>query len=119
VLPGQKIIFKQGSKVPIVTAIIDAETSTPKSQVQYQDVGILIEATADEIQNGVHLRSKVSQSSLAEEKSGLGAQDPIIRETVLEGISTLVLGKPLILGSFDIPGSTRKQSVEVVIEFVR
>jgi hypothetical protein len=89
------------------------------AKVQYQDVGLLIEATADEIQNGVRLRSKISQTSLAGEKSGLGAQDPIIHETELEGISILVLGKPQMLGSLDLAGGSRKQEIEVMVEVVQ
>jgi hypothetical protein len=59
------------------------------------------------------------QSGIAEERSGIGTQDPIIRQTTLEGTSTLVQGKPLVLGSLDVPGSTRHQEVEVVSELVR
>ncbi len=44
---------------------------------------------------------------------------PVIRQTTLEGTSTLVQGKPLVLGSLDVPGSTRHQEVEVVSELVR
>jgi hypothetical protein len=67
----------------------------------------------------VRLRTKLVQSGIAEERSGIGAQDPIIRQTTLEGTSTLVQGKPLVLGSLDVPGSTRHQEVEVVSELVR
>jgi hypothetical protein len=67
----------------------------------------------------VRLRTKVVQSSIAEHKSGVGTQDPVIRQTTLEGTSTLVQGKPLVLGSLDIPGSTRHQEVEVLSELVR
>jgi hypothetical protein len=34
----------------------------------------------------------------------VGEQDPIVRQTVLEGTSFLTLGTPLMLGSVDIPG---------------
>jgi len=77
------------------------------------------DATLDEFANGVRLRSKVEQSSIAEEKSGVGAQDPIVRQTVMESTSFLTQGKPLMLGSVDIPGSTRHLDVEVVMELVK
>jgi hypothetical protein len=38
---------------------------------------------------------------------------------VLDGLSALVPGKPQILGSFDVPGNTRHEEVEVVAELVR
>ena len=103
----------------VVTGTIDAARATPGTQVQYVDVGLSIEASVDGYADGLRLRTKVEQSSLAEEKSGMGAQDPVIRQTVLEGTSTLALGKPLVLGSMDLPGSTRKQDIEVVAELVK
>ncbi len=76
------------------------------------------DATMEELANGARLRSKVEQLSMAEQTSGVGLQDPIIRQSSLEGTSFLTLGKPLVLGSIDIPGSTRHLDVEVVMEQV-
>lgn len=115
VVSGGKTSLKQGSKVPLVTGVVNEGTPTSNSQVQYIDVGLNIDASLD----GERLRTKVEQSSVAEEKSGIGAQDPVIRQTTLEGTSTLSPGKPLVLGSLDVPGSTRHQEVEVVSELVR
>jgi hypothetical protein len=53
---------------------------------------------------------------MAEERSGVGPQDPIVRQTALEGTSFLTPGKPVILGSLDIPGSTRHLDVDVMME---
>jgi type II secretory pathway component GspD/PulD (secretin) len=119
VATGGKTVLKQGSKVPVVIGANHAGSAEQSSQVQYLDVGLNIEASLDSYLDGVRLRTKVEQSSLAEEKSGLGMQDPVIRQTLLEGTSTLVQGKPLVLGSLDIPGSTRHQEIEVVSELVR
>ena len=85
----------------------------------YIDVGLNFDATLDEFANGVRLRTKVDESSVAEERSGVGPQGPVVRQTSLEGTSFLTPGKPLVLGSLDIPGSTRHQEVEVVMEAVR
>lgn len=117
VVTGQRTVLKQGDKVPIVTGSITEGTST-KSQVTYLDIGLNFDATLDEFVNGVRLRTKVEQLSVAEEKSGVGAQDPIIRQTTLEGASFLALGKPLMLGSLDIPDSTRHLDLGVVMEQV-
>ena len=116
---GERQVFKQGSRVPIVTGNFGVKTSTENTVVEYQDVGLTIEATLAGYADGARLISKVSQSSLAEEKSGVGPQDPVIRQTALDGTSILELSKPLVLGSFDLPGGTRKQEVEVVAEVVR
>ena len=115
---GSKTDLKQGSKVPIL-ALSGAATSS--TEVTYLDVGLEIEASLDGYLDGVRLRSRLVQSSLAEEKPGaaMSSSDPVIRQTALEGTSTLIQGKPLILGSLDLPGSTRHQEVEVVAEVVR
>jgi hypothetical protein len=76
------------------------------------------DATMDEVANGARLRSKVEQLGMAEQTSGVGLQDPIIRQSLLEGTSFLTLGKPLVLGSIDIPGSTRHLDIEVMMEQV-
>jgi type II secretory pathway component GspD/PulD (secretin) len=119
VASGGRTIFKQGNKVPIVTGRFNEETSNANSQVQYLDVGLNIDATLDAYSDGLRLHTKVEQSSIADEKSGIGAQDPVVRQTTLEGVSTLIQGKPVVLGSLDTPGSTRRQEIEVVSELVR
>ncbi|HEX3374355.1 MAG TPA: hypothetical protein VHS13_09105 [Edaphobacter sp.] len=114
--PGQRTVLKQGSKVPIATASSSATGNGAQTQVTYIDVGMNFDVTMDELANGARLRSKVEQLSTAEQTSSLGLQDPIIRQSLLEGTSFLTLGKPMVLGSIDIPGSTRRLDVEVVME---
>ena len=117
VASGSKTDFKQGSRIPIVVATNAAPGSN--TEVTYLDIGQEIEASLDGYLDGVRLRTKIVQSSVAEDKPGVGTQDPVIRQTTLEGTSTLVQGKSLVLGSLDVPGSTRHQEVEVVSELVR
>jgi type II secretory pathway component GspD/PulD (secretin) len=116
---SERTIFKQGSKVPIVTGSFETGSSAANTQVQYQDVGLAINFTVEGRADGVALQSKVEQSTLAEDKSGVGPQDPVLRQSVLEGSTALTLGKPLVLGSLDIPGTTRKQEISVVSELVK
>jgi type II secretory pathway component GspD/PulD (secretin) len=119
IVSGEKTDLKQGSKIPILTGESGPGTSDHNSQVEYEDIGLTLEASLDGYTDGVRLRTRVAESSLAPEKSGVGEQDPVIRQTTLEGTSNLVLGKPLSLGSLDIPGSTRHQDIEVVAELIR
>jgi type II secretory pathway component GspD/PulD (secretin) len=119
VASGSKTDFKQGSRVPIATGSRNSTSGGPDTELTYIDVGQEIEATLDSYLDGVRLRTRVVQSSIAEDKPGLGTPAPVIRQTTLEGTSTLVQGKPLVLGSVDVPGSTRHQEVEVVSELVR
>jgi hypothetical protein len=117
VASGSRTDAKQGSRVPISVATNAAPGSN--AEITYIDIGQEIEASLDGYFDGVRLRTKVVQSSIAEDKPGIGTPDPVIRQTTLEGTSTLVQGKPLVLGSLDIPGSNRHQEVEVVSELVR
>jgi type II secretory pathway component GspD/PulD (secretin) len=117
---GQRTVMKQGSRVPIATGSYKAGgTSDTQTQFTYLDIGMNFDATLDETANGAKLRTKVEQLSIAEEHSGVGPQDPIVRQAEMEGMTYLTLGKPQVLGSLDIPGSTRHLDVEVVMELVR
>jgi len=119
VVTGQKTNLKQGSKVPVLTGSYDPGSSKEQTQYTYLDVGMNFAATLDEFANGVRLQSKVEQSSIADDKTGVIPQAPIVRQCVLEGTAFLGLGKPLMLGSVDIPGSTRHLDIGVVMELVQ
>jgi hypothetical protein len=113
---GQHVTLKEGSRVPMATGSVGgAQTS-----FQYLDVGMNFDATLNSIEGGGVLKSKVEQSGVAAESVAIGdSHEPVIRQTALEGTSVLTLGKPLVLGSVDVPGSTRHLDVEVVMELVK
>lgn len=113
VISGERTTLKQGSRTPIVTGSYDGGKSGTQTQVTYIDTGLNFDVLLDESADAIRLRSKVEQSSIADQVSGVGPQDPIIRQTVLQGTSFLTVGKPLVLGSLDIPGSTRRLDVAV------
>jgi hypothetical protein len=115
VVAGGKSALKHGNRVPIITGMLGKDSAAQSSQVQYLDVGLNIEASMD----GERLRSKVEETSVSDEKSGVGAQDPIVRQTVVEGMSDMVPGKSFVLGSLDVPGSTRHQEIAVTAELVQ
>ncbi len=115
VMAGQRTVMKQGSKVPLVTGSSGGSSGT-ESQVTYLDVGMNFDATLEPYGNGARLKTKVEQLGIAEERSGVGPQDPIVRQTSLEGTSFLMPGKPMVLGSLDVPGSTRHVDVDVMME---
>lgn len=116
---GERAILKQGSKVPIVTGTSTESSSALTSQVQYEDVGLTIEASIGGSTDLVHLHTKIAQSNVADTRIGAGTPDPTIQQTVLEETAALVPGKPLVLGSLDTPGSTHREEVSVVSELVR
>ena len=116
---GAKTELREGNRVPISTSSLAPGNTSGQAQVSYIDIGLNIQAALDQSTEGLNLRSKIEQSSVAEERSGLGTPDPIIRQTILEGTSSLVPGKALTLGSLDIPGSTRHLDVDAVLEPIR
>lgn len=121
---GQNTKLKQGSRVPIATGSYNPTATTGDSprpagvqtQFTYIDIGMNFDATLTAQGDGASLKSFVDQSSLAPETSGLGAQDPIVRQTELSGVFSLTNGKPLVIGSLDIPGTTRRLDIEVLME---
>ncbi len=118
-ITGEKAVMKQGNRIPLVSGRSDSDASNASTQVQYVDLGLTIEASLDAVPDSLRLHSKIDQSGTSEEKSGLGAQDPVIHQTSLDSHATLVPGKPLVLGSLDVPGSSRHIEVEVVAELVK
>ena len=68
VAEGTRTILKQGSRVPIVTGSHDNGAGKQNTEVQYQDVGLNIDAAVD----GEILHSKLEQTSPAEERSVVG-----------------------------------------------
>ncbi len=116
---GGKSAVKQGSKVPVVTGSFNDETSKANTQVQYEDVGLNIEAWLDTAGNGLRLRTKIEQSSVSEEKSNAGIQDPVFRQEVFDASSNMVEGKPVVLGTIASPNGARKIEIEVVAEPIK
>ena len=110
--------LKLGSRVPIITGSSNPD-SPAQMQVQYQDVGLHIAVRLREFPTGVEIFSKVEQSSISEEQSTVGRNYPVIRQAALSNNALLTPGKPVMLGSLDVPGSTRHLDIEVVLEIVR
>ena len=119
VTAGQRTTLKNGSKVPVATGSYSTTGATMQTQFTYLDVGINIDATLNETASGAQLKCKVEQSSIGEDKLLAGVQEPIVRQSVVEGVSLLQVGKPEVVGSLDISGSTRHLDIEVVMEPVK
>lgn len=108
-----KETLKEGKRMPLVTGSTGTG-SEQNTQVQYIDLGILLEAST----MGTQLHTKIEESAATEEKSGLGAQDPVIRQTMFEGSAPLVLGRSIVLGTINVPGSTHPQQISVTAELL-
>ena len=114
---GQRVVLKQGSKIPVVTGSYQPSEKTAETQMTYLDVGMNFDATLNATANGAEIKSKIERSSVAAEKPSPGdPQDPSIRQTLIEGVSFLPLGRQVMLGAIDIPESTRHLEIEVKLE---
>ncbi|QMV17609.1 hypothetical protein GOB94_01990 [Granulicella sp. 5B5] len=118
---GQRATMKEGDKVPVVTGSYStgAAVSDPgaaQTQFTYLDVGMNFDATVSSLANGVSLQSKVEQSSIGPTNTIAGVAEPVVRQSVVQVSSVVPLGKPLMLGSIDIPNSTRRLDVDVMVE---
>ena len=115
VTEGQQATLKQGSRIPFMTGSTGQGASSV-NQFTYLDVGMNFDATIDTTSGGIRLRTSVEQSSVVEEKPIAQSQDPVIRQATFKGTSYLVPGKPLKVGTFDIPDSSRHLELEVTME---
>lgn len=112
-----KAVLKQGSRVPIMTGSFS--NGTTQNEVQYLDIGMTIEASLSGNGDGLRLSSKIEQTRVADEKSNVGIQDPVIHQAVLEEESAIVPGRPVVLGSIEMPAGGPRMEVSVVAEGVK
>jgi hypothetical protein len=122
IVDGQRTTLKQGSKIPVATGSYSNGGSSSatgagvQTQFTYLDVGMNFDATLTEMANGGLLKSKVEESTLGEPSVIAGISEPVVRQTVLEGTSSLTIGKPLSLGSIDITGTNHRVDIVVVMD---
>jgi type II secretory pathway component GspD/PulD (secretin) len=116
---GQQTSLKQGDKIPVATGSFSTENSASQTQFTYLDVGMNFDVTVNSNAGGVYLKSKVEQSSVGSSNTIAGVTEPVVRQSVLQGTSAVPLGKPLMLGSIDVPASTRHLDIDVTVEEIK
>jgi type II secretory pathway component GspD/PulD (secretin) len=124
---GQRTTLKSGEKVPVATGRYDVTNTISETQMAYLDVGYDLDATVTSTAGGASIKSKVERSIAPADKpvsatvpanSAASAVDPAILQSVLETVTNLPLGKPTLLGSLDVPDSTKHLEVQVTLEVV-
>jgi type II secretory pathway component GspD/PulD (secretin) len=116
---GQRTTLKEGDKVPVATGSFSTDNAASQTQFTYLDVGMNFDATVVSMASGLSLKTKVEQSSIGPTNTIAGVAEPVVRQSVLETATIAPLGKPLMLGSIDIPNSTRHLDVDVLIEQIK
>ena len=115
-IDGQRASMKEGDKVPVATGSFSTDNNSSQTQFTYLDVGMNFDATVTSLADGVSLQSKVEQSSIGPTNTIAGVAEPVVRQSVVQVSSVVPLGKPLMLGSIDIPNSTRHLDIDVMVE---
>jgi len=113
---GQRVTMKEGDKIPVATGTFSTESASAQTQFTYLDVGMNFDATVSSLAGGVSLLSKIEQSSIGPTNTIAGVAEPVVRQSVLQNSANVTLGKPLMLGSIDVPNSTRHLDLDVLIE---
>lgn len=111
--------LKQGSKEPLITGGYSHEAAPgTEYQFTYIDVGTNLDARLSETADGLQLTTKVEESGIEEPGNLQAMKDPVIRQAVLENSTMIRPGTPVVIGSVDVPGSTKHLDVEVALERV-
>jgi type II secretory pathway component GspD/PulD (secretin) len=114
---GQRTTMKQGSKIPVATGSYNEGDKNTQTQFTYLDIGMNFDVTATPAGSGISLKAKVEQSSTAPEPVTIaGVNEPIVRQSVIDGTALVTFGKPLTLGAVDVPASTRHIDIDVTAE---
>ena len=113
--------LKEGNKIPVMTGGVAHGSAPDATQYQftYLDVGLNLDASLNEGNGGLELKVKVEQSSILDNpdsSNSLMKGEPIVRQMVLQNSAMVQIGKPVVIGSLDVPGSTRHLEIEVVLE---
>lgn len=119
VVDGQRTTAKEGTKVPVATGSFTTDNNSSQTQFTYLDVGMNIDSTLTGYDNGALLKAKVEQSGIGQTSTIAGVTEPIVSQTVFEGISFLPPGKPVMLGSVDVPNTTRRLDIAVVMDAIK
>ena len=115
VASGQRVTLKQGSKVLSSPASSSKTRAAVKPRTPIS-MSHEFRCHGASLRRGLELLSKVEQSSVGQEPSEIGPHDPIVHQTVIEGVTMLALDKPLVLGSLDLPDSNKRTEISVVAE---
>jgi type II secretory pathway component GspD/PulD (secretin) len=119
VIDGQRTTAKEGTKVPVATGSFTTDNNASQTQFTYLDVGMNIDSTLTGYDNGALLKAKVEQSGIGQTSTIAGVTEPVVSQTVFEGISFLTAGKPVMLGSVDVPNTTRRLDIAVVMDPIK
>lgn len=116
--------LRVGSKVPYATAAaVSAATGAGQgfAGIQYQDVGINIDARYDERDSEVLLTARFESSSVVtperstEEGRPPNVSAPVFRQVRFNGDALVAPGRPTVIGMLDDVGTNHRFEIEVTV----
>jgi hypothetical protein len=117
--------LKIGTRVPVYTGPPRTDPGgnpLTDTQYQYMDVGTNIWASLRERGDDLQLEVRSDISNLDMNATHVGDSrwlPPIVRQIKISGVTLLVTGKPIIIGSMDDPNSNREFQLEVTATKLR
>ncbi len=114
---GEREEVKIGTRVPVVTSELNANSPAVSTQFQYLDVGTHIWCSLEEHGDELELQagSDISNIDAGQDRDIGGQPTPVVRQIKLGGSTLVTLGKPIIIGSADDPASKRQFQLEVTV----
>ena len=104
--PNNPESLKIGSRVPV---------ESEQGKFQYLDIGTNIKSRLIERDNGLDLSVWADESSIAFAEPSGRLRQPIVRQLSIEAGTIVTLGKPVLIGSVDDPGSKRQFQLEFTV----
>lgn len=105
----EKGTFRVGNRVPVATG-----TNGQNTQYTYIDVGVNMDVHLQEILGKISMRADLDLSTAITNEKMPGA-NPTISQIKLGVLTSLPLGKPTIVASFDDPVTARKFDIEASV----
>jgi len=96
--------LKQGSRVPIITS-----TSNGSDQFQYIDTGLNISVHVEPAGEILRLTTEVERLETPEQKPASSTGDPVFGATELKTTAIVAPGKPVVLGTLNLPNGVQEQ----------
>jgi hypothetical protein len=123
-VPGDRQEVRIGTRVPVATGSFPTSASSGSTanpvintEFQYLDVGTHIWCSLKELSDELelHVGSEISNIDAAPHPESNGISNPVVRQIKIEGITVVVPGKPIIIGSVDDSTSKRQFQLEVTV----
>lgn len=111
--------IKIGTRVPVPTGPVIKDNPLASTQFQYLDVGTKIYCRLTARGNDLLLTVHADISNFATPEGQNSLNVPVVRQFTINASTIALLGKAMVVGSVDDPGSKRQFQLEVTVTKLR